>query len=309
MIAQGAMLGPNQPIELRLLEIPVAAQQLKGVIMELQDCAYPLLSSVIGTTDYKTAFEGVEIALLVGAKPRGPGMQRRDLLLANAQIFKGQGQALNQYASRKVKVLVVGNPANTNALIAQQNAPDLPASAFTAMTRLDQNRAAHQIASRLNVEVGDVSNIIIWGNHSKTQFPDVNFAFIRNSPSPRLSTPVRAAINDNTWLDGEFLTTVQDRGAAIIAVRQKSSAASAASSAVDHIRDWYLGTACGQWVSMGVVSDGSYGVPKGIVFSFPCTCKDGQWSIVQNLKWDAASKQKIEITTKELLEEKKESGL
>jgi len=291
------------------LDIPVMAKAIKGVIMELQDCAFPVLTNIVGTTDYKTAFEGVEIALLVGAKPRGPGMQRRDLLLANAAIFKGQGSALNQYANKKVKVLVVGNPANTNALIAHLNAPDLPANAFTAMTRLDQNRAKAQIAGRIGVKVEDVHNTIIWGNHSKTQVPDVNFGSISHYPSGTSRVPIRAAVNDSTWLDGEFLSTVQDRGAAIIQVRQKSSAASAASAAVDHIRDWVLGTPCGEWTSMGVVSDGSYGIARGIVFSFPCTCKDGVWNIVQGLKWDKQTKEKIDISTKELLEEKKEAGL
>jgi len=310
MIGQGKMLGDDQPIELRLLDIPAMSNAMKGVVMELQDCAYPVLTSIIATTDYKTAFNEVDIALLIGAKPRGPGMQRKDLLTANGQIFAGQGKALNQYASRQVKVVVVGNPANTNALIAAQNAPDLPKSAFTAMTRLDQNRAMSQLSTRLNVPVDNVKNVIIWGNHSKTQYPDVNHGFIESFPFPSLRTPIRAAVNNNTWVDGEFLTTVQDRGAAIIKAREKSSAASAASSCVDHVRDWVLGTRKGEYVSMGVYSDGkSYGVPEGIVFSFPVQCYNGQWHIVKGLPIDAASQKLLDATTKELQEEKKEAGL
>lgn len=311
MVANGDMLGLDQPIELRLLDIPAASKILQGVIMELQDCAFPLVSKIVGTTDYKTAFTDVDFALLVGAKPRGPGMQRRDLLSANAAIFSGQGKAINQYAARTVKILVVGNPANTNALIAQQNAPDLPASAFTAMTRLDQNRAKAQIAARLNVPVYNVKNVIIWGNHSKTQFPDVNNGTIADYPSGAAGAflPVRAAINDNAWLDGDFITTVQDRGAAIISAREKSSAASAARAAVEHMRDWHLGTPAGEYVSMGVVSDGSYSTPKGVIFSFPCVCKNGQWTIVQGLKIDEASRKRLTVTAEELLAEKKEAGL
>jgi len=310
MIGQGKLLGDDQPIELRLLDIPAMSNAIKGVIMELQDCAYPVLTTIIGTTDYKTAFNQVDIALLIGAKPRGPGMQRKDLLTANGAIFAGQGKALNQWASRQVKVCVVGNPANTNALIAAQNAPDLPKSAFTAMTRLDQNRAASQLSSRLNVPVDNIKNVIIWGNHSKTQYPDVNHGFIESYPFPSLRSPIRAAVNNNGWIDGEFLSTVQDRGAAIIKAREKSSAASAASACVDHVHDWVLGTKKGEYVSMGVYSDGkTYGVPEGLVFSFPCQCYNGEWHIVKGLQIDAASQKLLDATTKELQEEKKEAGL
>jgi len=300
------MLGKDQPIELRLLDIPPMAKAIQGIVMELQDCAYPLITTIIGTTDYRTAFQDVDIALLIGAKPRGPGMQRKDLLSANGQIFSGQGKSLNQYASRNVKIIVVGNPANTNCLILRANAPDLPDSAFSAMTRLDQNRAQAQISGRVGVNVQAVKNLIIWGNHSKTQYPDVNHAVIQNYPLTGTATPVRAAVNDNKWLDGEFITIVQDRGTAIIEARQKSSAASAASACVDHIRDWVLGTPQGQYVSMAIPSDGSYGVPKGLVFSFPVTCQNGQFTIVRGLKIDAESQKRIDISTKELLEEKKE---
>jgi len=309
MIGQGKMLGNDQPIELRLLDIPAMANAINGVLMELNDCAYPVLTKIIGTTDYKTAFEDVDIALLIGAKPRGPGMQRKDLLAANGAIFAGQGKALNQWAKRTVKVCVVGNPANTNALIAMQNAPDLPKTAFTAMTRLDQNRAMSQLATRLNVPVDNVKNTIIWGNHSKTQYPDVNHGVIESYPFPSLSSPIRAAVNDDAWLDGSFLTTVQDRGAAIIKERGKSSAASAASACVDHVRDWVLGTQKGQWASMGVYSDGkTYGVPEGLIFSFPCQCYNGQWHVVKGLKIDERSQKLLDATTKELLEEKRDAS-
>jgi len=307
MVGQGKLLGNDQPIELRLLDIPAMSNAINGVLMELADCAYPVLTKIVGTTDYKTAFDQVDIALLIGAKPRGPGMQRKDLLTANGQIFAGQGKALNQYASRQVKVCVVGNPANTNALIAMQNAPDLPKTAFSAMTRLDQNRAASQLSAKLKVPVDDVKNVIIWGNHSKTQYPDVNHGFVEGFPFPSLRTPIRAAVNNNAYLDGEFLSTVQDRGAAIIKAREKSSAASAASACVDHVRDWVLGTQKGEWVSMGVYSDGkTYGVPEGLIFSFPCQCYNGQYHIVKGLPIDAASQKLIDATTKELQEEKKE---
>jgi len=286
------------------------ASSIKGIIMELEDGAFPVLTEIIGTTDYKTAFLDVEIALLVGAKPRGPGMQRKDLLTANSEIFKGQGKALNDWANRKVKVCVVGNPANTNALICANNAPDLPKSSFTAMTRLDQNRSQSQISNKLNIPVENVKNIIIWGNHSKTQYPDVNYSLITDWPNTGSITPLRAAINDNNWLDGEFISTVQDRGAAIISARSKSSAASAASACIDHVRNWVLGTPKGEYVSMAVYSDGKhYNIPAGLVFSFPCVCVSGQWQIVDGLKIDSQSLKRLEVTTKELLEEKKEAGL
>jgi malate dehydrogenase len=307
MIGQGRLLGDDQPVELRLLDIPAMEKAVSGVIMELADSAFPIVSKLVGTSDYQTAFSGVDVALLVGAKPRGPGMQRKDLLSANGAIFAGQGKALNQWANRNVKVVVVGNPANTNALIAAENAPDLPKSAFTAMTRLDQNRAQAQIAARLALPVSSVKNVIIWGNHSKTQYPDVNHAVIANSLGPASVSPLRAAVNDNRWLDGEFISTVQDRGAAIIAARSKSSAASAASACVDHVHDWWLGTKPGEMVSMGVYSDGSaYGVPAGLVFSFPCQCRGGKWEIVKGLKVDSESQKRLDVTTKELQEEKKE---
>lgn len=307
MIGQGKMLGQDQPVELRLLDLPQAAKAVQGVLMELQDCAFPIITSIISTSDYKVAFQDVDIALLIGAKPRGPGMQRKDLLTANAAIFAGQGKALNQYASRNVKVCVVGNPANTNCMITMQNAPDLPRTCFSAMTRLDQNRAQAQISNRLGVNVSQVKNLIIWGNHSKTQYPDVNHSYISDWPAVNCATPTRAVVNDQAWLDGSFISTVQDRGAAIIAAREKSSAASAANACVDHIRDWVLGTAAGEYVSMAIPSDGSYGVPKGLIFSYPCVCKNGKFEIVQGLKIDAPSQKRIDITTQELQEEKKEA--
>jgi malate dehydrogenase len=308
MAASGQMLGPDQPIELRLLDIPPMQKQLEGVQMELTDCNFPLLHSCIATTDYKTAFDDVEVALLIGARPRGPGMQRKDLLQANAAIFAGQGKALNQYANRNVKVLVAGNPANTNCLIAIANAPDLPKTSFTAMTRLDQNRAHAMLADRLKVTNGQVKNVIIWGNHSKTQYPDVNHALIIDYPAKNSAESVRSAVNDNKWLDGKFMEDVQDRGAAIIKARDgKSSAASAANAAIDHVRDWVLGTRAGEWVSMGVYSNGEYGQPEGIVYSYPCTCKDGEWKIVQGLKNDETSRKLMAATAAELVEEKSQA--
>jgi len=307
MTAAGQMLGPDQPVDLRLLDIPPMAKQLEGVAMELQDGCYPLLSSITATTDYKVAFEGVEVALLIGARPRGPGMQRKDLLQANAQIFAGQGKALNDYANRNVKVLVVGNPANTNALITIHNAPNIPKQNITAMTRLDQNRAQAMIAKRANVGNSQVKNVIIWGNHSKTQYPDVNHAVIVDHPASNSVVPVRSAVNDNEWLNGKFIEDVQDRGAVIIKAREKSSAASAAQAAVDHIRDWVLGTKEGEWVSMGVYSDGQYGAPTGVVYSFPCVCKNGQWKIVEGLKLDAFSVKKMKETGEELVDERSQA--
>jgi len=303
MIAQGEMLGPDQPVELRLLDIPPMEKVLKGLVMELEDGAYPCLRGIIATSDYKTAFEDVEVALLIGAKPRGPGMQRKDLLQANASIFSGQGKALNQHANRNVKVLVVGNPANTNALITMTNAPSLSPENFSAMTRLDQNRAKSLLANKLGVTVNQVKNVIIWGNHSATQFPDVRHGVVSDFPHHGASIPISAAINDEKYLRGEFISTVQNRGAAVIAAREKSSAASAASAALDHIRSWILGSQ-GEYVSMAVPSDGSYGVPKGIIFSFPCLTANGRYQIVQGLKLDDFSKEKFKLTTDELLQEK-----
>jgi len=306
-IAKGAMLGLDQPIELRLLEIPQAKTALQGVIMELNDGCFPLLTSVTGTTDYKTAFADVDIALLIGAKPRSPGMVRADLLKANAGIFKGQGQALNNYASRNVKVVVVGNPANTNCLIAMTNAPDLSPSCFTALTRLDQNRATGMIAAKIGVQVRKVRNVVIWGNHSKTQYPDVNQAYVVDHPQPNVLSAVRACVGDNEWLDSNsgFIPMVQKRGAAVLKARGKSSAASAANAAVDHMRSWCLGTAPGEIVSMAIPSDGSYGVPKGIVYSFPTTvCPGGKISVVRGFTIDAKSQARMTATAEELLSEK-----
>lgn len=307
MIAQGAMLGPSQPVVLHLLDIPGMEKALEGLAMELRDGAFPLVSDIVCTSDYAVAFNKVDIAILVGAKPRGPGMERKDLLQANAKIFEGQGQALNKYASRNVKVLVVGNPANTNALICSKHAPDIPPQNITAMTRLDHSRAVWQIAGRTGVATHQVKNVIIWGNHSATQYPDVNHAVVVDHPTAGVSSPVRAVVNDHKWLDKEFVEIVQKRGAAIIEARKKSSAASAASAAVDHIRSWILGTPQGEWVSMAVPSDGSYGVPKEIVYSFPCTTSNGHYQIVQGLKLDDASRQRMRITAEELLAERKDA--
>lgn len=301
MVAQGVMLGPKQKVELRLLEIPAALKTLEGVAMELKDCAYPLVSKIVCTADYKAAFENADCVLLVGAQPRGPGMERKDLLKANANIFVGQGKALDQYASRSVKVLVVGNPANTNCLVAATNAPGLSKTCFAAMTRLDQNRAESLLSERINCPVTAVKNVIIWGNHSSTQYPDVNHATIEAGNS----TAVRAKVNDNAWLNGEFISLVQQRGAAIIKARGKSSAASAASAAVDCMRDWVLGTAPGRFASVGVWSTGnSYGVADGLFYSFPVTHAGGKFTIVPGLKIDEFSRAKMVATQKELLEEK-----
>jgi len=309
MIAQGAMLGPHQPVELRLLDIPPLAKELDGVCMELQDGAFPVLTSIIPTTDYQVAFQDVDIALLIGAKPRTAGMDRKDLLTSNAKIFTGQGQALDKWASRNVKVLVVGNPANTNALITMMNAPSLPKSAFTAMTRLDQNRAESQLAARAKVHVSQVRNVVIWGNHSKTMVPDVAHGRILNVPKPCMSVSIRSAVSDDAWLDGDFTKTVQDRGTAIIEARKgKSSAASAAHAAIVHVRDWVLGTRQGEWVNMGILSDGNkYGVPEGIIYSFPCTCVNGTWTVVDGLKLTDNVKKLMKVTADELLDEKKQA--
>jgi len=280
---------------------------LKGVDMEITDCAYPLVSEVLCTSDVKAAFLNVDVVLMVGAFPRQKDMERKDLLKKNAAIFKEQGKALNEYASRNVKVLVVGNPANTNALIAAECAPNLPKENFTCLTRLDHNRAKAQIAQRLRVPVRDIHNVIIWGNHSSTQYPDINHAFVQNFPTPGFKSNVRAAVNDDQWLQNTFISVVQQRGTEIIKARKLSSAASAANAIVCHMRDWLFGTPEGEVVSMGVYSDGSYGVPKGIIYSFPVTCSNGTWSIVQGLVVNEFSKQKMQITAKELLEEKKDA--
>jgi malate dehydrogenase len=295
-IASGQMLGPDTPVILQLLEIPPALGALKGVEMELLDCAFPTLAGVVATDQPEEAFADANYALLVGAKPRGPGMERKDLLMENAKIFSAQGKALNDNAHRKVKVLVVGNPANTNALIAYSNAPDLDHARFTAMTRLDHNRALAQLSIKTGTPVKDIRRMTIWGNHSATQYPDISHCLVDGKPAPTLV--------DEGWMKDDFIPTVQQRGAAIIKARGLSSAASAASSAIDHIRDWALGTPGDDWVSMAVPSDGSYGVPEGIVYSFPVRCKDGRWEIVQDLEISDFSRARMQATEAELLEER-----
>ena len=296
-IASGEMLGKDQPVILQLLEIPdeKAQKALKGVMMELQDCAFPLLAGMEAHGDANSAFKGTDYALLVGARPRGPGMERKDLLAANAQIFTAQGKALNAAASRNVRVLVVGNPANTNAYIAMKSAPDLPRRNFTAMLRLDHNRAASQIAAKTGCAVADLEKLCVWGNHSPTMYADYRFAKIGGKA-------VRDMINDQVWNKDVFLPTVGRRGAAIIEARGLSSAASAANAAIDHMRDWALGTG-GKWVTMGVPSNGEYGIPKDIMFGYPVTTSGGEYRIVEGLDIDAFSQERINLTLKELLEE------
>ncbi len=295
-IASGAMLGEDQPIILQLLEITPALDALKGVAMELDDCAFPLLQDIVCTDDATVAFKDSDYALLVGARPRGPGMERKDLLEANAAIFSAQGKAINDVASRNIKVLVVGNPANTNALIAQRNAPDIDPRNFTAMTRLDHNRAMTQLAQKTGNAVTAVTHMTIWGNHSATQYPDLYNAKVNGQNALELV--------DNDWYEGTFIPDVQQRGAAIIKARGASSAASAANAAIDHMRTWALGSDEGDWVSMGIYSDGSYGVEEGLIYSFPCTCKDGDWSIVQGLEISEFSQAKMDATEQELKEER-----
>ncbi|CAK9160038.1 unnamed protein product [Ilex paraguariensis] len=278
MIARGVMLGADQALILHMLDIPPAAEALNGVKMELVDAAFPLLKGVVATTDVVEACTGVNIAVMVGGFPRKEGMERKDVMAKNVSIYKAQASALEQHAAPNCKVLVVANPANTNALILKEFAPSIPAKNITCLTRLDHNRALGQISERLNVQVFDVKNAIIWGNHSSTQYPDVNHATVL---TPAGEKPVRELVTDDEWLNGGFITTVQQRGAAIIKARKLSSALSAASSACDHIRDWVLGTPEGTWVSMGVYSDGSYNVPAGLIYSFPVVCSGGEWSIVQ----------------------------
>jgi len=296
-IASGSMLGPDTPVALQLLEITPALGALEGVRMELDDCAFPLLTDVVCTDDADTAFGDVDVALLVGSMPRKAGMERADLLSANGGIFKVQGEALSRSASRDVKVLVVGNPANTNALVLQRNSPDLDSNRFTAMTRLDHNRAVSQIAQKLGAPVTDVKKMTIWGNHSTTQYPDLLHCEVGGKNAYE-------AVGDHEWVDGTFIPTVAKRGAAIIEARGASSAASAASAAVDHVRSWVQGTPDDDWVSMGIVSDGSYDVPEGIISSFPCTCADGEFEIVKGLEIDDYSRQKIDASTAELVEER-----
>jgi malate dehydrogenase len=297
-IASGSMLGPDQPVILQMLEITPALGALRGVTMELDDCAFPLLAGTVESDDPNVAFGDADYALLVGAMPRKDGMERADLLGANGGIFKPQGEALSASAKRDVKVLVVGNPANTNALIAQQNAKDLDPGRFTAMTRLDHNRAVSQLAEKAGAHSTDVTRMTIWGNHSATQYPDVFHAQVKGQPA------FEAAGSDQGWLADEFIPTVQQRGAAIIKARGLSSAASAANAAVDHMRSWALGTAEGDWVSMAIVSDGSYDVPEGIISSFPCTCADGQYQVVQGLDIDDFSRERIDRSTAELVDER-----
>lgn len=296
-IASGAMLGPDQPVILQMLEITPALGALRGVAMELEDCAFPLLVDMVETDDADVAFGDAGVALLVGAMPRKAGMERSDLLSANGGIFKPQGEALSRSAKKDIKVLVVGNPANTNALIAMNNAADLDPGRFTAMTRLDHNRAMAQIAAKLDAPVADVKKMTIWGNHSTTQYPDLFHCEVggRNAAE---------AVNDQAWIENDFIPTVAKRGAAIIDARGASSAASAANAAIDHIRSWHLGTPEGDWVSMGIPSDGSYGVPEGIISSFPCTCSNGEYSIVQGLDIDDFSRAKIDASAAELQEER-----
>jgi malate dehydrogenase len=296
-VASGQLLGPDTPVHLSLLEIPDAVKAAQGTAMELDDCALPLLASVDITDDPNKAFDGVEVALLVGARPRSKGMERSDLLEANGGIFKPQGKALNDHAAANVKVLVVGNPANTNCLIAQSNAPDIPSGRFTAMTRLDHNRAIAQLAKKAGAEVSDITNMTIWGNHSATQYPDIFHAKVKGQDAGEL-------VNDQAWLENDFIPTVQKRGAAIIEARGASSAASAANAAIDHVHDWVLGTAAGDWVSMAIPSDGSYGVAEGVISSFPVTCADGVYEVVQGLELDDFSRSRIDATVDELNEER-----
>ncbi|MBB6099946.1 malate dehydrogenase [Deinobacterium chartae] len=296
-IASGEMLGKDQPVILQLLEITPALGALKGVVMELEDCAFPLLAGVVQTDDPNVAFKDADYALLVGSRPRSKGMERKDLLEANGAIFTVQGKALNDHASRDVKVLVVGNPANTNALIAMRSAPDLKPEQFTAMVRLDHNRAISQLAARLGKPVTEIKRMTIWGNHSVTQYPDLYNAEVGGQNAYEL-------VGDHAWYESEYIPTVAKRGAAIIEARGASSAASAANAAIDHMRDWALGTPEGDWVSMAVPSDGSYGIPEGVIYGFPCTTSGGKYSIVQGLKITDFSRAKMDATYQELLEER-----
>jgi malate dehydrogenase len=296
-IASGQLLGADTPVKLSLLEIPDALRAVEGTAMELVDCAFPLLSGIEVSDDPNKAFDGANVAVLVGARPRSKGMERSDLLEANGGIFKPQGKALNDHAASDIKVLVVGNPANTNCLIAKSNAPDIPAERFTAMTRLDHNRAIGQIASKTGAAVKDITNMTIWGNHSTTQYPDIFQAKVAGES-------VAEKINDQQWLENDFIPTVQKRGAAVIEARGASSAASAANAAVDHVHDWVLGTPSGDWVSMAIPSDGSYGLEEGLISSFPVTCSNGNYEIVQGLELSDFSKSRIDVTVKELAEER-----
>jgi len=295
-VASGQMLGPDQPVNLHLLEITPALPGLQGVVMELNDCAFPTINKIVATDDAKVAFRDCNVAMLVGARPRGPGMERKDLLMANAQIFSAQGKALNEVAHRQVKVLVVGNPANTNALIARANAKDLNPRNFTAMTRLDHNRAVSQLAEKTGKHVSAIKRMTIWGNHSATQYPDISHTTVDGKPAKSLV--------DQKWIEETFIPVVQQRGAAIIKARGASSAASAASAALDHIHTWVHGTAPGDWISMGIPSDGSYGIKEGVIYSYPVTIKDGEYQIVQGLSVDEFSRKRMDVTDAELREER-----
>ncbi len=295
-IAAGDMLGPDQPVILQLLEITPAMQALEGVCMELNDCAFPTLAGLVATDQLEVAFKDTNYALLVGARPRGPGMERKDLLSANGAIFGPQGKAMNAHAARDIKVVVVGNPANTNALIAGCNAPELSLGQFTALTRLDHNRALSQLAEKTGKHVNDIKKLTIWGNHSSTQYPDLAHCTVGDAPA--------LSLLERDWYEKDFIPTVAQRGAAIIKARGASSAASAASAAIDHMRSWALGTPDGDWVSMAIPSDGSYGIEPGVIYSYPVTCKDGQYQIVQGLEIDAFSREKMAATEKELREER-----
>ena len=294
-IAAGDLFGPGQPLILQLLELPVAQGALSGVVMELNDCAFPLVAGIVATDSAEVAFKDADYAILVGARPRGAGMERKDLLLENAKIFSAQGRALNSVAKKSVKVLVVGNPANTNALITAANAPRIPARNITSMMRLDQNRAMSQLAAKTGAHVNDVKRLVIWGNHSSTQYPDIHQATVKGKPAVKLV--------DTNWVQNDFIPTVQQRGAAVIKARGASSAASAAAAAIDHMCDWVLGSN-NRWVSMGVPSDGSYGISKGIIYGFPVVCARGQWKIIKGLKPNDFSRTRMQATEKELLEER-----
>jgi len=296
-VASGYVFGPNQPLVLHLLDIAPMMGVLGGVVMEIQDCAFPLVKDVIATDDPNVGFNDIDAAFLVGAMPRKEGMERKDLLAANVKIFKVQGEALDKHAKKTVKVLVVGNPANTNALICSHYAPSIPKENFSAMTRLDQNRAAGQLASKVGQPIDAIKKVTIWGNHSSTQFPDASQATVNGQPIGL----------DKAWLESEFIPTVQKRGAAVIAARKLSSAMSAAKAASDHMKSWFSSTPADDWVSMGVFSDGSYGTPEGVMFSFPITIKDGKWSIVQGLNMSDFAKEKLALTGKELCEEREEA--
>ena len=296
-IASGQLLGPDTPVHLSLLEIPAALKAVEGTAMEIDDCAFPLVAGVDITDDPNKAFDGASVALLIGARPRTKGMERSDLLEANGGIFKPQGKALNDHAASDIRVLVVGNPANTNCLIAKSHAPDIPAERFTSMMRLDHNRAIAQLASKAGATVSDITNMTVWGNHSPTQYPDIFHAKVKGQNAAEV-------VNDQEWLENDFLPTVQKRGAAVIEARGASSAASAANAAVDHVRDWVMGTSDGDWVSMGIPSDGSYGVEEGVIFGYPVTCSGGSYEIVQGLDLNEFSQSRLDVTVNELKDER-----